>query len=1051
MDGEAIRVRRRWLPRWLRIALAVVLALLLVALAILWMLRVQLATGFIDAELARRGVAARYDVKRIGFGSQVFENLVIGDPRRPDLTARRVEVQVLLGFTGPRVGLITARGVRMRGRIEDGRLRLGQVDRLLPPPSGEPFRLPDQRIDVKDAAIALATPAGPVALAFSGRGNLADGFRGGLGIAAHELQLGGCAIERPIARFTLQVTDRRPRVHGPAAMARLSCGEALVVERPLLALRSVFAPGLDSWRGASAIRGAGLRAGEQGLARFEGRLTFSGDASETAGDVAFVAVDAAAGGFRAAATRLAGRYAIASPQGMRFDGTVEARGLVLAEDRLAAIARGLRGAGGTPVGPIAAALSDALLRAGRGGAAAVSQLRLQVRLGSGALNLRGLRIDSRSGARMVATGGEGIDYAWPAASVAVNGGFALSGGGFPDARFVVNQPRLGGPILGTGRIAPMAAAGARLALGEVTFTAAPDGRTSFRTTAILDGPFAGGRVTGLAVPLSGRFGGGGFALGETCIPAGFRALQVQNLRLGPSRLRLCPAGRAMLAGGPRGLEGGVEADAPRFAGRLGASPIVLAAARLRVDLAGFAASRLAVRLADNRLDVAGLSGRFNGGGVSGRFEGLGGDLANVPLLVSAGRGSWRFARGVLTLEGGLALADRREPARFHPVAGENFNFRLAGNRIHATGTLAHPATGTRVALATIDHHLGTGAGHAVLDVDSLRFAASGLQPDALTPLTFGVVALVDGAVSGQGRIEWDARGSRSSGAFTTADMDLAAPFGPVEGLATTIAFTDLLGLTSAPAQEARIRLIRAGIDVYDGVVRYQIRPNYQVAVESARWPFAGGTLTLDPTVLDFSRESTKYLTFRVAALDAARFIEVMDFSNIGATGTYDGVVPMAFTERGGRIAGGRLVARPGGGTLSYIGELTREDLGVYGELAFNALKSMHYSRLEITMDGALDGEFLTRIDMDGIARDVAGTRQPSGGVAGMVVGRVLNQVARIPLHFNIRIQGPFRALMATSRSFQDPSELIRAALPGLLERRTAAEPDVQPEDSEVVR
>ena len=47
-------------------------------------------------------------------------------------------------------------------------------------------------------------------------------------------------------------------------------------------------------------------------------------------------------------------------------------------------------------------------------------------------------------------------------------------------------------------------------------------------------------------------------------------------------------------------------------------------------------------------------------------------------------------------------------------------------------------------------------------------------------------------------------------------MDLAAPFGPVEGLATRIDFTDLLGLTSAPAQEARVRLIRAGIDVYDG-------------------------------------------------------------------------------------------------------------------------------------------------------------------------------------------------------------------------------------------
>jgi hypothetical protein len=160
---------------------------------------------------------------------------------------------------------------------------------------------------------------------------------------------------------------------------------------------------------------------------------------------------------------------------------------------------------------------------------------------------------------------------------------------------------------------------------------------------------------------------------------------------------------------------------------------------------------------------------------------------------------------------------------------------------------------------------------------------------------------------------------------------------------------------------------------------------------------------------------------------------------------------MQFDQSGGRVVGGRLVARPGGGTLSYVGELTQQDLGVYGALAFDALKSLRYSRLEISLDGALAGEFLTRIDMDGIARDLEGTRQPSGGIAGMVVGRVLNQASRIPFHFNIRVQGPFRALVATARSFEDPGDLIRAALPRLLEAEPAPEPTIQPEESEPVQ
>ena len=71
--------RRRW-PRRLGIALGLLLALLLAALVIVWVMRVRLASEYIDRELARRGVQASYDVKRIGFGSQILENLVIGNP-----------------------------------------------------------------------------------------------------------------------------------------------------------------------------------------------------------------------------------------------------------------------------------------------------------------------------------------------------------------------------------------------------------------------------------------------------------------------------------------------------------------------------------------------------------------------------------------------------------------------------------------------------------------------------------------------------------------------------------------------------------------------------------------------------------------------------------------------------------------------------------------------------------------------------------------------------------------------------------------------------------
>ena len=58
----------------------------------------------------------------------------------------------------------------------------------------------------------------------------------------------------------------------------------------------------------------------------------------------------------------------------------------------------------------------------------------------------------------------------------------------------------------------------------------------------------------------------------------------------------------------------------------------------------------------------------------------------------------------------------------------------------------------------------------------------GLQPEELTRLTEGVIALVNGTLRGRGEINWSGGGKvTSTGDFSTADMDLAAPFGPVTG------------------------------------------------------------------------------------------------------------------------------------------------------------------------------------------------------------------------------------------------------------------------------
>ena len=143
-------------------------------------------------------------------------------------------------------------------------------------------------------------------------------------------------------------------------------------------------------------------------------------------------------------------------------------------------------------------------------------------------------------------------------------------------------------------------------------------------------------------------------------------------------------------------------------------------------------------------------------------------------------------------------------------------------------------------------------------------------------------------------------------------------------------------------------------------------------------------------------------------MDAAKFLQQLEFENISATGVFDGQLPMVFDQNGGRVVGGRLVARKGGGSLAYIGELTYEDMGAITNFAFDALRSIRYSSLEILMDGAIDGELVTQIRFDGL--------QQGDGARRNFLTR---QVAKLPIQFNVTVKAPFYQLITSARSLYD--------------------------------
>ncbi len=531
-----------------------------------------------------------------------------------------------------------------------------------------------------------------------------------------------------------------------------------------------------------------------------------------------------------------------------------------------------------------------------------------------------------------------------------------------------------------------------------------------------------------------------------CAPVSWAGIAVAGLRLETGAVRLCPDRVALANGRARG---GLSLAGTRLTGRLGTTPLTLAAtgARLRLADRDFAIEGIEARLGGpqrmSRLAIGTLAGRLTPAGLTGSFVRAGGQIGVVPLLMSDAVGDWRLADGALSLTGALAVADTAAPARFQPMAARAVTLRLAGNRIDARGTLHEPTTGTRVATVVIRHDLAAGSGTADLAVPSLTFAR-GFQPELLTRIVFGVIADVRGTVAGEGHIAWGNLGVTSTGAFTTAGTDLAAAFGPVEGLAGTIHFTDLLALESAPGQRVTVRSINPGIAVTDGVATFQTLPGTRVSVADARWPFAGGSLVLEPTLLDFSGQAQRSMTFRVTGAAADQFLQQFDFKNLDATGTFDGVLPMVFDAAGGRIEGGHLQVRLGGGGLAYVGPISQKDIGFWPNLAFQALKSLRYRSLAVLMNGPLAGEMVTEVRFAGVSQ---GEGAEKSGIAGLLIGRL----QRLPFVFNIRIQAPFRGLLDATASFYDPKRLISRNLPQLLEdERRRAGPPIQPPASETV-
>ncbi|WP_245708368.1 YdbH domain-containing protein [Sphingomonas palmae] len=1007
--------------------------LALAAMGGVWLSRVPIATRVIDRELARKGVPARYHISDLGFGRQRLSDVVIGDPAHPDLVADWVETRTDVGLHGAHLIGVRAGRVRVRGRVRDGRLSLGALDRLIPKGSGGAPTLPALDLSLADGAMRLETPYGVAGISLSGSGMVNDGFDGRYAVVASRLAQGTCGARALRGAGRVRTTGGAPRgggaaitLDGPLRVSAVACGDARLADLASDVHARVVVGDLARSSARARLHSGPARYSDVRAAALGGEVAFAMSAQGAA--IMPVSVHAAQLRGRGVAVRQAalnGSVRIGSGR-TAYAGQVAVR----RADVSGLLSRMTGVAAGTPLAPLAAQATDAARRAARS-LSGNATLAVQVTGASSQVTIDRARVASASGARATLSSEQPLRW-HSGGSIAGAGTLQLGGGGLPQVSVRFAREGEDAAVTGTAQVARYTAGDAALALDRIRFRiSARSG--SATALAALSGPLADGRVDGLVMPLDLRWSGGDLRVNPACTPLRFDSLRVSSLRLDPARLTLCPTSDALVERAANGVSGDARLPATRLSGTIGGTPLSLTAAGAQLSLGrrdfrlDDVRARIGAPARETRIDAQALSGTIAQNSVSGRFASLGGQIANVPLLLGDGEGSWRFADGVLALSGALKVRDAAASARFNPMDARGVTLTLKGGDIRATGTLFEPTRSVKVADVAIDHRLGTGAGHAALSVDGITFGDA-FQPELITPLTFGVIADVRGTVRGRGDINWSADGVTSTGTFSTSDTALAAAFGPVEGMSGTIRFTDLLALQSAPDQVATVRSINPGVPVTDGRIVYQTLPGTRIKVSSGTWPFAGGTLTLEPTLLDFSSPQERRLTFRVAGMEAGAFLQQFDFKNLNATGTFDGVLPMIFDDSGGRIENGRLTARAGG-SLAYVGELSEKNLGFWGNYAFQMLKSLTYRNLDIGMNGPLAGEMITDVRF-------AGIKQGEGAKSNFLIRRL----TRLPILFNIRIRAPFRGLIDSAASFYDPQRLVARNLQQLIEeqnRRTA--------------
>ncbi|MAP96589.1 MAG: hypothetical protein CMK07_16760 [Ponticaulis sp.] len=508
----------------------------------------------------------------------------------------------------------------------------------------------------------------------------------------------------------------------------------------------------------------------------------------------------------------------------------------------------------------------------------------------------------------------------------------------------------------------------------------------------------------LTTGLNGLRTGNGWSLrlpGDGCLDASFISARLPAMSLGPARTEACAMDGLLFRRGADGLEGNLALspldltfetdfaegefalDEPEVSWQLAdAFSLTITgsdfSAPFELPADGASDPRPAELIAD------GLSASLNTGGeaVAVIFDLADGafDLEDLPVNLSFDRVS---GDGAFTNDGPVidyTLTDAlvedglnsSEDSLYQPllVSGDG---QLTASGVTMDGRLRLSGRSTNIGTVNVTHSFSDAKGMARLSGGELVFTQGGLQLHDLTERLRGIAVNASGVLRPSADVLWSGGAMVSTGDVEIEKLSFSTfRLGEFKGLSGVLSFSDLLGLETNGAQTITLDELRftPTIVLRDGVADVSVLGPQAFYLESAKWPFVGGELGIEPTVWRFDSQQQ---LIRVTAdnWELTRLLGMFQIPDLDVTGRVSGEFPIEIVDANAYFRNARLTAVEDG-YIRYDSNITRSAAQAddYAKMAFDALKNFEYRVMSVGANGNLTGNIVIDLALSGRNPDV---------------------------------------------------------------------------------